>query len=156
MISTVSVTDTERQSCWVKISASRWNNFSDTPIAVAVQCWDMNLSQSISSICGGHITSPHHDDYIVHTFGGALVVFSNGTGKAPKPSPAAAAANAAAEQAADALQAVESALAEKKAAVAGVEKELAALNAELAVRFIVLRACAPKDLQLCYVSGTEC
>ena len=102
----------------------------------------MGLNQSISSICGGHITSPHNDDYIVHTFGGAIVVFSNGTGKAPKPSPATAAANAAAEEAADALQSAERALEEKKAAVAGVEKELAALNAELAVRSMLLHACA--------------
>lgn len=98
-----------------------------------MQCWEMNLNQSISSIGAGHITSAHNDDYIVHTFGGAIVVFSNGTGKALRQSPAAAAAKAAAEQAADALSAAERELEEKKTAVASVEKELAALNAELAV-----------------------
>jgi hypothetical protein len=98
-----------------------------------VQCWEMNLNQSISSICGGHITSPHNDDYIVHTFGGAIVVFSNGAGKALKQTPAAEAASAAEGEAADALSAAERELAEKKAAVAAVEKELATLNADMAV-----------------------
>jgi hypothetical protein len=93
----------------------------------------MNLNQSISSICGGHITSPHNDDYIVHTFGGAIVVFSNGTGAALKQSEA---ANAAAEEAADALSVAERELAAKKAAVAAVEKELAGLNADMAVRYL--------------------
>jgi hypothetical protein len=109
--------------------------------AGVVQIWEMNLNQSISSICGGHITSPNNDDYIVHTFGGAIVVFSSGTGAAPKQSPATSAANTAAAEAADALGTAERALEEKKAAVSAVEKELAAVNAELTVCSIL--SCAP-------------
>ena len=37
VITTVSLTDREIQSCWVKFSASRWNNLSDMPITACLQ-----------------------------------------------------------------------------------------------------------------------
>eukprot|EP00892_Ulva_mutabilis_P000350 jgi/Ulvmu1/10315/UM060_0117.1 len=88
-----------------------------------VKCWEASVRQSIAAIASGHVTSAGEDDYLVHTFGGAILAFTAGPN--PHISLPAATATAPAEDAAAA------ACAAKQRAIEAANQELQALDAEL-------------------------
>jgi hypothetical protein len=96
-----------------------------------LQCWETNLNQSISSISGGHIMSPQSDDYIVQTFGGAILVFSNSNNAAAG---ALLGQGSPVDSTAEAAELAAAALARKKAEVTHLEAELVKLQSDLLVR----------------------
>lgn len=90
-----------------------------------MQCWEANVRQSIASIASGHVTSAAHDEYIVHTFGGAILAYTAG------PTPLATLpAAAAADDKPDTLAA-------KQRELDAAKQELQALDAELQVRITI-------------------
>lgn len=80
------------------------------------------MRQSIAAIDSGHITGAAHDEYLVHTFGGAVLAFTAGPNPHAALPPAAASANE------------PDACAAKQRQIDTAKEELKALEVELQVR----------------------
>lgn len=45
---------------------------------MCVQCWQGSTGASITGLAGGYVTSEAHEEYLLHTFPGAVISFTAG------------------------------------------------------------------------------